>query len=144
MRIEIGKFVLEVDSERTKRTYLEIQKGNAERCGCVYCRNYLAAFEQCFPDEVLKFFSNAGIDPKKDAEVYELGEIATGIRLYGGEYYLWGVIITKPNGKQVLSKRFKFEFSQPSILAQDQFQSEGSLRFEFNAELPWILVNENA
>jgi len=144
MKIELGDYVLEVDSERTKSTYLEIEKGGAESCGCSYCRNYLASLPESLPEEVLHFFSKAGIDPKKDAEVYEQGEISPGVRSYGGEYYLWGSIVSEPKREQMLSKRFQFAFMQPSPLAQDQFHSEGSLCFYFNTELPWVLENESA
>ncbi len=139
MRIELGDYILEVDSERTKRTYLEIVTGGAESCGCSYCRNYLATLPQALPDEVIEFFSIAGIDPKKDAEVYEQGEVSPGVRSYGGEYYLWAAIVSEPKKKQVLSKGFEFAFMQPSPLAQEQFRSEGSLCFFFNAELPWVI-----
>lgn len=144
MRIELGDYILEADSERTKRTYFEIGKGGAESCGCSYCRNYLATIPQALPAEVLEFFSKAGIDPMKDAEVYEQGEVSPGVRSYGGEYCFWGSVVSEPKKEQVLSKGFQFAFKRPSPLAQEQFRSEEALCFYFNAELPWVLENESA
>ena len=144
MRIELGDYVLEVDPERTERTYREIQKGGAESCSCSGCKNYLAALPESLPKEVILFFSKAGIDPKKDAEVYEQGEVSPGIRSYGGEYYLWGAITSEPKREQVLNNNFRFAFMKPSPLAQKQFRSEGALCFYFHAELPWVLESESA
>ncbi len=143
MKLELGNYVLEVDSERTKNTYLEIQKGGAEICGCSYCQNYIATFLKSFPDEVLHFFSYAGVDPHKDAEIFEQGEVSPGLRSYGGEYYLWGSIISESKKEQVLNKGFQFVFKQPSPLAQDQFRNEKSLCFYFITELPWVLDDES-
>ncbi len=142
MRIELGDYVLEADSERTKITYRDIVTGGAEGCGCSYCRNYLATLPQALPNEVLAFFAKSGIDPRKDAEVYEQGPISPGVRSYGGEYYLWGAVVVEPKKKQVLSKGFEFAFVPPSPLAQEQFRGEGSLCFHFDAELPWVLEED--
>jgi hypothetical protein len=143
MRIELGEYVLEVDTERTRKTYSEIEKGGAEICGCSGCKNYLAVLTDSLPKEVELFFSKAGIDPKKNAEVYEQGEVSPGVRSYGGEYYFWGAVISEARTEQVLSKNFRFVFMQPSPLAQEQFKSEGSLCFYFTAELPWVLESES-
>ncbi|HVK56455.1 MAG TPA: hypothetical protein VM532_15690 [Burkholderiales bacterium] len=142
MRVEIGDYVLDIDPERTRKTYLEIEKGGAESCGCSYCRNYLTAIPEALPEEVLQFFSKVGIDLKKDAEVYEQGEMSPGVRSYGGEYYFWGTVVAEPKKEQRLSKGFRFAFMRPSPLAQKQFQSEGALCLYFNTELPWVLENE--
>ena len=142
MRIQLGDYVLEVDSERTKSTYIEIEKGGAETCKCVGCKNYVAALPGSLPDEVLQFFYSTGIDPKKNAEVYEQGEILPGIHSYGGEYYLWGSIVSEPKREHVLSKGFRFAFMKPSPLAQKQFRNEGALCFYFNAEIPWVLARD--
>ena len=144
MRIELGDYVLEVDPERTKATYRQIEKGGAETCGCSGCKNYRAALPESLPKEVVLFFSTAGVDPTKDAEIYEQGELSHGVRSYGGEYYLWGTIVTEPRKEQVLSNNFRFTFMQPSPLAQKQFRSEGALCFYFTAELPWVLDSESA
>lgn len=141
--LDLGGYVLEVDSERTRKTYLEIEKGGAESCGCSSCRNYLA-LPTSLPEEVLRFFLMAGIDMKKDAEVYEQGEVSPEVRSYGGEFYFFGSVIAEPKDEQYLSKNFRYTFTRPTPLAQEQFRNEEALCFCFNAELPWILGNESA
>ena len=142
MRIEVGDYVLEVDPIKTKNTYQSIKCGGAKTCGCTYCLNYLSVIQKAFPPPVLAFFSQAGIDIQKDAEVYEQGEILPGIRSYGGEYYLWGSVISEVKKEQILGKGFSFTFMQPTPLVQEQFKKAGALCFMFNAELPWVLDNE--
>lgn len=144
MRAILGDYVLEIDPERTKNTYAKIEKGGAEKCACSYCRNYLATLPTAFPKEVEQFFSEAGIDPRKDAEVYEQGEVSPGVRSYGGEYYLWGAIVSEPKKEQILNNGFRFAFTQPSPLAQEDFRKEDSLCFCFIVDLPWVLENERA
>ena len=85
--ISLGKVALEVDAEKTQRIYSQIQQGGSEACGCAYCRNYRAQLPSPLPDEVMEFLEQCGIDPSKDAEVYEMGETHSGYHCYGGEYY---------------------------------------------------------
>ncbi len=144
MKLDLGGYVLEADPARTRKTYLEIGKGGAEECGCSYCRNYLAVLPSALPEQVLSFFSAAGIDVRKDAEIYEQGEVSPGMRSYGGEYYLWGSVVTEPIGEQTLPNGFRFAFTKPTPLAQEQFKSEGALCFYFTANLPWVLKGERA
>ncbi|NTV10580.1 MAG: hypothetical protein HGA47_07375 [Zoogloea sp.] len=102
----------------------------------------MAALQQALPSEVMRFFAAAGIDPRKDAEVYEQGEIAPRVHSYGGEYYFWGEIVSQARREQVFPNGFRFVFMQPSPLAQEQFKNEGALCFYFTAEIPWVLGNE--
>ena len=138
-RAQLAGWVVEVDAERTRTTYASIAKGGWEVCGCVYCRNFGAAVLNGFPPEVLAFFHQAGIDPLKDAEVYEFGETSPGVRSYGGEYYLWGRVEKDSPGELPAQHRFQVTFSSPSPLVQAEFGGEGAVCFLFSADLPWVL-----
>ena len=138
--VKLGNVAVEVDSEKTRELYAKISKGGSEQCGCAYCRNYRAQLPNPLPREVMLFLEQCGIDPSKDAEVYEMGEIESGGVCYGGEYYF---VCTKepevddgelPNG-------FKFSITQPSPLQPDEFSNTiGSKCFNFVYEqMPWVL-----
>ena len=143
MEIKLGNWIINADVERTRETYATIKKGGCVKCGCSYCRNYIASLSNVLPAEVMEFFVESGIDPKKDAEVYEMGEVSSGVRSYGGEYYLWGEIVSKPKEETIINNNFTFCFTKPSPLAQEVFRNEGALCFLFNAEVPWVLPDES-
>ncbi len=135
----LGNVVLEVDAVQTRNTYALIKDGGAARCGCAYCRNFLAQMPALFPAEVIAFFEACGIDAYKDAEVYEMGESRAGFRYYGGEYYF--VCASQPPiDKGELSGGFKFTITPPSPLAQKEFRNLPDARcFNFSCEVPWVL-----
>ena len=137
--IEIGGWVVSVDAERTRATYASIAKGGWENCGCTYCRNFGAVVLKSFPPKVLAFFAQAGIDPLKDAEVYEFGETSPGVRSYGGEYYFWGRIEQDAAGELQAEPKFQVTFTLPSALVQPEFRADGAASFVFSADLPWVL-----
>lgn len=139
MKINLGDYILEVDAERTRLTYEAIEQGGSQQCGCTGCKNYVSLQPKVLPNEVLVFFSEAGIDPFKDAEVYECGKQKSGLWEYGGEYYLWASVVNEPDTKQEFENHFEFTFMPPSGLEQEQFKSEGALCFYFRAQLPWVL-----
>ncbi len=133
----LGESKIRVDVERTRATYALIDSGNWSKCGCAYCMNFGAVALKAFPPEVLAFFERAGIDPLKDAEVYEFGESRPGFHSYGGEFYMWGEEVNAALGDIRADPTFKFTFMPPSPLAQNEFRGSGALCFLFEAELPW-------
>jgi hypothetical protein len=136
---EIAGIQVEVDTASTKSIYASIGMGGCNKCDCAYCRNFLIQLPGLFPPEVLLFFAHAGIDPNKDAEVYEQGELRPGIHSYGGEYYF---ICNAPPKTDVVTLQggFQFAFTSPSPLAQTQFRnSKGACCFYFTCEVLWAL-----
>lgn len=115
--IALGKVLVEVDAEETRRIYAQIEKGGAARCGCAYCRNYMALLPEPFPKEVMEFLRRSGIDINKDAEVYEMGETHPGFYSYGGEYYFISQKAPDPDA-DVLASGFQFTVTLPSPLVQ--------------------------
>lgn len=133
----LGKSIVRVDVERTRATYASIESGGWVECGCASCKNFGAVVLKAFPSEVLAFFDRAGIDPLKDAEVYEHGESSPGFHSYGGEFYFWGEEVNAVLGELSEKPLFKFTFMPPSPLAQEEFRHPGALCFLFEADLPW-------
>lgn len=136
----LGKVVVEVDAEQTRRIYSTIAKGGSERCDCAYCRNYRALLPSPLPSEVMAFLKQCGIDPSKDAEVYEMGETHPGFHCYGGEYYFISHAAPEVDADE-LPNGFQFTITAPGPLEPDEFHNvPGSLclSFAYN-EMPWVL-----
>ncbi len=139
MNIEIEGWVVNVDVEKTKSTYDSIKESGCLACGCNYCLNYLKNLPDGLPAPIREFFKSAGIDINKDAEVYEEGEIDRSNNYYGGEYYMWGTIVSKPESDVSTLDKLSFEFIAPTPLVQDEFKKNGALCFSFHTELKWLL-----
>jgi len=139
MKIEIEGWVVNVDVEKTKKTYGLIKESGCLACGCNYCLNYLKNLPDVMPDQIRAFFESAGVDINKDAEVYQEGEIDNSTNYYGGEYYLWGTIISKPESDVSTLGKLSFKFIAPTALAQEEFKKDGALCFSFHTELKWLL-----
>lgn len=139
MKLEIEGWILDIDVQRTKKTYASIRESGCLACGCNYCLNYLKNLPESFPINIRKFFESAGMDISKDAEVYEQGEVTPTRNLYEGEYYLWGSIISVPENKPSRIDKVEFEFIKPTPLGQEELKGAGALCFSFNTELEWIL-----
>lgn len=136
---ELGDVIIEVDAVKTRAIYDSIERGGAKECGCSYCRNFLAQVPDCFPHEVIEFMNQCGIDPTKDAEVYEMGEVENGAYLYGGEYYF--ISRSSPNvDASNLNNGFEFTILNPTPLEPNQFHNiDGSKCFSFIWSIPWVL-----
>jgi hypothetical protein len=136
----LGKVTVEVDAEQTRRIYTAIKKGGSEECSCAYCRNYRAQLPNPLPNEVMIFLRQCGIDPSKDAEVYEMGETHSGNYCYGGEYYFISSKAPEVDADE-LPNGFQFTITLPSPLEPEEFRNvPGARCFSFvYDELPWVL-----
>ena len=47
--------------------------GDPEQCGCVSCRNFVAARHFAYPQAILELYSRLGIMADREAETYEAG-----------------------------------------------------------------------
>lgn len=88
----------------------------------------------------MAFLKQCGIDPRKDAEVYEMGETHSGFHCYGGEYYFISRSVPEVDADE-LPSGFQFTITAPSPLEPEEFHNvPGSrcLNFAYN-EAPWVL-----
>lgn len=140
-RLELAGWIVSVDAERTRATYASIAQGGSQRCTCDPCRNFARVVLTGLPPAVIEFFSATGIDPQKDAEVYEMGPGSGSSQLYSGEYCFWGNIEERGSGRLPSTPRFDVSFfAPPSALAQPDFRTgQLGVTFSFLAELPWVL-----
>lgn len=70
-QIQLGDQTIGYDSARTRVTYAVMKSGSAERCGCPYCRNFIAQRSAVYPEKFRKLLDQLGIDPEKEGDVYE-------------------------------------------------------------------------
>ncbi|GHT91131.1 hypothetical protein AGMMS49545_06370 [Betaproteobacteria bacterium] len=139
MPATLGKLSLEPDADATRRIYASIESGGAERCGCAYCRNFLAQLPDVFPDEVLAFFEQCGIDVRKDTEVYNFGEVRPGHHSFGGEYYFICKALPSVDADS-LPNGFQFTVMPQTPLVPQQFKDIPGVRcLNFIYEIPWVL-----
>lgn len=85
-----GDWLFNVDRAATEAAYAHIPHGDAVRCGCAYCRNFIAVRDAALPADFQQFLRDLGIDPAKEAEVYHEGRQAPGSHYYGGWFHFVG------------------------------------------------------
>lgn len=94
MICKLGKNLLEVDVESTKRFY-----NNAniitDSCNCDGCNNFVSGTDK-LPNEVLLFFSQFGININKPAEIFVNCAEDNGKSLfYAGFYHICGKMLSE-------------------------------------------------
>ena len=131
--------VLECDPERTRAAYAALP---AIACACLYCRNYVAACAR-LPASMRALLESLGIDPTKEAEVYELGALPDGRRLYGGFYHLAGRLLQGAGGQapRPIGEEFSAYFRRDLHLVPPGFPRP-TLQLEFSGPIPWVLAEQ--
>lgn len=68
----IGEQRILFDREATIDLYLQtITVPGADRCGCIYCKNFAAQRRNVFPAEFLRLLGELGVDPMNEWEAFE-------------------------------------------------------------------------
>jgi hypothetical protein len=116
--LRFGDQLVRFDREATAAAYSNLPSGDADRCKCVYCRNFVAQRATVYPQSFRAFLDRLGIDPKKEGEVYDMaGPFEDRIRPTGGWFYFVGELIEK-GGETDSGRRFSIlvpaVFSSPS------------------------------
>lgn len=145
-RLEIGPYIITYDRVATMDCYAHIQRGDAERCGCKDCMNFILARNTVFPVEFLGYLSKFGIDYRKEAEVYHFGKNEKGNHSYGGIFYFIGMMQTKSDSESDAdislctdSQSFSFSVTNGRSLAQNEFDDRELVEITFKVEVPWLL-----
>ena len=96
-RLTIGPWAIEVDADATRRELYAKAVSGPEQCGCLDCRNFIAAREVIYADEVLLVLQSMGIDHTREPEVYSAGpDLASGDLIYSGWFPFVGRILDGP------------------------------------------------
>ena len=121
--------------------------GDAERCNCLYCRNFLRARNFVYPPDVLGLFRQVGIDYRKESETFYLNREHSGLHSYGGWFHIIGNLPPKSEGVTA-NENLQFTSDEETfiwILSSDigphhnAFDGYSLVEFYFLARIPWVL-----
>ncbi len=136
--VKLGDQEIEFDREATAAAYRQVDSGDAKRCGCTGCRNFIAQRDRAFPEQFLKLLDQLGIDWRKEGEVYECGPDATGRHIYGGWFYFVGRMVQA--GERLLeTAKFKYYIGTSFPTPPRAFAGHPVLTVEFETTLPWVI-----
>jgi hypothetical protein len=142
MEARIGDQLIRYDRESTVAIYRNIENGDAEVCGCVYCQNFAAQRNSAYPASFRTVLDQLGIDPVKEGEVYASGPTVEGKFAYGGWLYFVGEMVEagEKNIDASEAQRFEFYFTA-HCPASPVFPGRPLLAVEFMTNLNWVLPN---
>jgi hypothetical protein len=154
------KWAFRVDREATLQAYSAVAKGGPDECGCLYCRNFVAARELVYPGEFRALLERLGIDYRKESEVWEVSPDKSRIRFYSGLFHFIGAIAsgdrheppcrvtlrqtntTLTDGSEPIGDSFAFVFSNRRDLVRAPFKGHNLVQMDFFVEVPWVLDEE--
>ena len=137
-QLRLGDQLVRYDREATSAAYTELPSGDADRCACVYCRNFAAQRGTVYPRTFRALLDQLGIDPKKEGEIYDAAGVdERRIRPTGGWFYFVGELIEK--GERLIQAGdfqywFQLSFPRPPASFGEQVAA-----IEFSAQIPWVL-----
>jgi len=139
--LRLGDQLIRYDREATAAAYSNLLSGDADRCKCVYCRNFAAQRATVYPQAFRALLAQVGIDPKKEGEVYDAGGAdERRMRPTGGWFYFVGELIEKGE-RLVQAGDFQYWF-QPSFPKPPASFGKRVAAIEFSAEVPWVLEED--
>jgi hypothetical protein len=117
--------------------------GDAERCGCLYCLNFIAQRSSVYPDEFRTLLKQLGIDAEKEGEVYESGPEGD-FRVYGGWFYLAGEVDNYGERNSTGTGAFEYWFADVKRLPKPAADFGDKVAVvEFITKLPWLLAEQS-
>ena len=136
-QFQSGDQTIQFDREKTRRAYLTIPIGDAERCRCASCLNFAAQRSSAYPEHFRSLLDRLGIDPDKEGEVYECGPEGEFFR-YGGWFYFAGkVIVTGERLTDDPATGFQYWFANARRLPKPPADfGEKVVALEFTTRLP--------
>ena len=151
--IKFNNWLFSIDVEANISAYNNCPQSGADECPCDDCQNY-ARFRANIPDEIIQFFHQAGIDPRKESEVWRAARNENGQHLYLGWYHFKGKMIEGEDCKQMLgptsftdklepiTPTFGIGFTKgnaPSIFVD----KTNLVQIEFSTIIPWVLGHDS-
>jgi hypothetical protein len=136
--LRLGDQLVRYDREATVAAYMAVASGHADRCNCVYCRNFATQRATIYPQGFRVLLDQLGIDPNKEGEVFDMvGPFDCMIRPTGGWFYFVGELI-EPGERLMQVGDFQYWF-QPSFPRPPTCFGEPVAAIEFSAQVPWVL-----
>jgi hypothetical protein len=142
VQLQAGDQTIRFDREKTRMAYSAMQTGDAERCGCLHCRNFAAQRKSAYPDHFLSLLEQLGIDSEKKRESYECGPEGE-LHHYGGWFYCVGEIVSIGERLMKDASGFQYWFADAKQLPRPPVDfGEKVIAVEFTTRLPWILPRQ--
>jgi hypothetical protein len=139
--IHLGHQLALYDREATVAAYELLSSGGAERCNCIYCRNFATQRATVYPESFRGLLLRIGIDPLKEGEIYDMvGPFDDRVRPTGGWFYFVGELIEKGE-KLVTDGDFQYWF-QASFPRPPACFGLRVAAIEFTTKIPWVLREE--
>jgi hypothetical protein len=136
--LRLGDQVVRYDRDATVTAYAILKCGDADRCGCVYCRNFAAQRTSAYPLEFLSLLDQLGIDVGKEGEVFDMaGPFDLTSRPVGGWFYFVGEFV-EAGERLIQSGEFRYWF-QPKFPRPPACFGERVVAVEFSTVIPWLL-----
>ncbi|HET8825026.1 MAG TPA: hypothetical protein VFM77_07850 [Terriglobales bacterium] len=135
--LRIGDQFIRFDRQATIAVYSAISQGDAERCGCQGCRNFIIQRNAIYPREFRDLLTKIGIEVTKEGEAVHEGP-KDNAHFYSGWFYFFGEVIEKGESCVSLGENFKY-FVRTALHPPKAF---GNMRaaVEFSTVLPWLLA----
>jgi len=141
-QLQLGDLVIRFDRDRTRRAYTSMKSGDAEKCGCSYCRNFAAQRSTAYPEVFRSLLDQLGIDPEKEGEVFESGPEGS-LRNYGGWLYFAGELVRSGERMSDTGSDFQYWFKDAKNLPKPEADFGPSvLAVEFWTRLPWVIPDQ--
>jgi hypothetical protein len=93
MTVEVGRWTLECDVEKTAALYAESKEGAALVCGCPGCENYEKVRLAYFPAALRGLLEPMGVDVDKVVSVRRVAPLDSETSLYAGSFAVAGKIV---------------------------------------------------
>jgi hypothetical protein len=143
--VEFGGWVAEFDRDANRAAYALIPLGGAEDCGCLECRNFLAARDKglVYSAEAIGLLERLGVDSVRESEVYGMGPSRElhGLYLYGGWFNVIGQLLgDEPPEPDTIGPEIQVFPMADGALPDPAFGDAPMFRVEFLVALPWLLV----
>ncbi len=138
--MRVGDQTIRYDSDATAAVYGTLEHGDAEECGCTFCKNFAVQRELIYPASFRALLEQLGVDPNKEGEIFECGPVEDGCHLYGGWFYFVGEMVTagELNHNAPDSHQFEFFFTSTGPDAP-AFRGGPRLTIEFTTHVKWVL-----
>ena len=138
--MRVGDQTIRYDRDATEAVYGTLEHGDAEECGCTFCKNFAVQRELIYPASFRALLEQLGVDPNKEGEIFECGPVKDGCHLYGGWFYFVGDMVTagERNHNAPDSHQFEFFFTSTGPDAP-AFRGGPRLTIEFTTHVKWVL-----
>ena len=145
--IEFHGWRFKVDPETTSAAYTSSKAHGAEECSCAYCRNLVAQRAIEYPRELRGFLNSVGVDPFKEAEVWEAGPLEEGYTYNAGWWHFVGEVEIEGEtpirlGTESSGRARDWEIiflPGQASLKLATLPVAPLVQVEFSVKLPWVL-----